>query len=171
MKHFEIEQKYRIKDPSKIRVLLRRLCARKIHSGNEYNELYDFNGQLRANRSILRLRQWGKKALLTFKGPRLKSKYKKRVEIETVVNFKSTRFLLQQLGFRLIARYRKKREEFRLGPAAVTLDYLSKVGWFVEIEGRPKNIEVAARKLGLSNKDVEPRSYLQILYPSWRQAG
>lgn len=169
MKYFEIEQKYRIKNPSKIRVLLRRLGAKKVHAGKEYNELYDFNGRLRAKQSILRLRKWGKKALLTFKGRRLKSKYKKRVEIETPVDFEKTQWLLRMVGFRPIAEYRKKREEFKLGTAAVTLDHLSGHGWFVEIEGQPKSIDAAARKLGLSDKDLEPRSYLQIVYPAWRQ--
>ena len=170
MKHFEIEQKYRIKNPSKVRALLRRLGAIKIHAGNEYNELYDLSGQLRAKQSILRLRRWGAKALLTFKGPRLKSKYKKRIEIETPVDFKSSQSLLSELGFRVIAEYRKKREAFRLGSAIVTLDCLFGVGWFVEIEGQPKSIEITARKLGLSEKDLEERSYLQIVYPSWRNA-
>ncbi len=152
-----------------MRVILRRLGASKIQSGKEYNELYDFNGRLRAKRSILRLRRWGKKALLTFKGPRLKSKYKKRLEIETSVDFKPARLLLKQLGFSILARYRKKREAYKWGRVIVTLDYLAGIGGFAEIEGKPRSIEAAARKLGLSEKDREERSYLQILYPAWRQ--
>ena len=37
----EIEQKYRLKDPAKVRVLLKKLGAKKIAGGTETNEFFD----------------------------------------------------------------------------------------------------------------------------------
>ena len=41
MAFIEIEQKYRLKDPAKVRALLRKLGARKIAGGIETNEFFD----------------------------------------------------------------------------------------------------------------------------------
>ena len=79
MRSFEIEQKYRLKNPAAVRNILRGLGAKKIRSGPESNELFDLEGMLKSRASVLRLRRHGKEArgLLTFKGPCLKNRYKK----------------------------------------------------------------------------------------------
>ena len=165
MKSFEIEQKYRLKNPAVVRSILRRLGAKRIRSGFESNELFDFEGMLRLHASVLRLRRYGKEkqGLLTFKGPCLKSRYKKRVEIETLVPWAKARVLLRSAGFKAVRRYFKKREEFVLGKAHVTLDQLLKKGWFLEIEGPPALIPGIQKKLGLSANDREERTYPEIL--------
>lgn len=162
---FEVEQKYRLKNPSALRRRLRGLGAKKIRSGQESNELFDFKKMLRLQASILRLRRFGKekKGLLTFKGPRLKGRYKKRVEIETLVPWVQARALLRAAGFQAVAVYSKERDEFVLGKAHVTVDYLHQHGWFLEIEGPPAEIARLEKKLGLSARDWEARSYLEIL--------
>jgi adenylate cyclase class IV len=48
--------------------------------------------------------------------------------------------VLELAGFRVVARYDKKREEFKLGSAHLVIDYLSGFGWFVEIEAEPEKI-------------------------------
>lgn len=165
MRSFEVEQKYRLKDPAAVRSILCRLGAKKIRSGFESNELFDLEGILRLNASVLRLRRHGKETqgLLTFKGPCLKSRYKKRVEIETLIPWAQARALLQSAGFKVVRKYSKKREEFVLGKAHVTLDQLLKKGWFLEIEAPPALIPGLQKKLGLSSKDREERTYLEIL--------
>ena len=162
---FEIEQKYRIQSPSRIRNLLREWGAKKIRSGAETNELFDFQQVLRSRGSVLRLRRYGKekKGLLTFKGPRLKGNYKKRVEIETAVKWKPVRALLKAAGFGKVADYSKTREEYAVGKSHITLDHLKKNGWFVEIEGTSAEITRLAARLGFSAKDREERTYLEIL--------
>ncbi len=56
MKSFEVEQKYRVQDPKAIRVLLKKIGARKISGGAESNEFFDREGSLRRKKMALRLR-------------------------------------------------------------------------------------------------------------------
>lgn len=162
---FEIEQKYRIEHPRDIRKRIVRLGGKKIHSGLEINELYDYKGRLRKNGCVLRLRLYGGgKGKLTFKGPRQPhGRYKRRVEIETPVDFDKARLILKAMRYKKMTGYKKEREEFSLGGCYVCLDKLKKHGWFVEIEGSEKRIDALARRLGLTEEQEEHRTYLQIL--------
>ncbi len=164
MAFFEIEQKYRIKDPKAIRVLLKKIGVRKITGGFETNEFFDHSDALRKKKTALRLRRFGKQTTLTLKGPRVPSRFTKRMEIETKVDYRSLRTILLLSGFRAVRGYKKKRELYKLGKAIVTLDLLKKFGWFLEIEGRPRVIANLEKKLGLSPVDREKRSYLQMLF-------
>ena len=84
MAFVEIEQKYRLKDPAKTRALLKKIGARKIASGVELNEFYDKGDFLKKQKVALRFRRFGKQpATLTLKGPRIRSRFTKRMEIET----------------------------------------------------------------------------------------
>lgn len=167
MKSYEVEQKYRIQNPGDIRRKLKSLKARKISSGVESDEFYDEKNRLYQQRSILRLRQTAEgKGLLTFKGPRLKSRFKKRVEIQTAVDHKAAQVILQLAGFECRARLQKRREEYRLGSAHVTLDHLRGIGWFVEIEAAARQIPLIAKKLSLKSR--EDRSYLQMYLKKYK---
>ena len=160
----EIEQKYRIKDPQPIRQRLRKLGAKKGIAGTEHNELFDIENTLRKRKQILRLRYHGKeKAWLTFKGPRQKGAIKRRMEIETPVFYEPTKRILELLGYRVIASYRKYREEYELTDGKVCLDHLPGCGWFVEIEGKVRAIHRIARLLQLEKDAKEHRSYRKLL--------
>jgi len=160
----EIEQKYRISNPPLIRQRLLQLGARRIKSGRERNELFDLDGNLRKRKSLLRLRLWGKRdAWLTFKGPRLRGQFKRRLELETMVDYNRAKLILQYLDFKVVARYEKRREAFKLSSCIVALDYLlPKHGWFLEVEGSSRNIRQVAKRLGLQ-KVEEERSYPELL--------
>jgi len=162
---YEIEQKYRLKNPLKMRQRLRKLRAGKLAGGVEINKLFDREKFLCSRKRVLRLRKFSGKGRLTLKGPRLKGKsYSKRVEIETGVNFEKMEGILKAIGFKKIASYRKRREEFLLSSCVVTLDRVPRFGWFLEIEGTPENIRKVAVKLGLTDRDREPRSYLGMIF-------
>jgi predicted adenylyl cyclase CyaB len=162
--NLEIEQKYRVKNVHGIRRALRELGALKVLAGQEHNELYDNDEKLKKNKQMLRLRYHGTQhAWLTFKGPRLKGKHKQRIEIETPVSFEEARRILLILGFRMISSYRKYRESYKVRSVKVFLDYLPRIGWFVEIEGLPEAIQAMAKKLGLDSAYHEDRSYRKIL--------
>ena len=167
MKFFEVEQKYRVKDPRGIRLLLRKIGARKISGGCEYNEFFDRAGSLARKKTALRLRRFGKKATLTLKGPRLRSRFTRRLEIEETVDYGSFRTVLLLAGFRVIGCYKKERELYRAGSSIIALDFLKKFGWFLEIEGRSRAIENLEKKLGLSRKDREKDSYLGMIF-GWK---
>lgn len=161
MPGYEIEQKYRLKDPGATRRELAALGARPIGKARESDTFFDRgSGELRRKRCVLRLRRAGTNAYLTFKGPRLRSQFKKRVEIEMPVDFRKTRELLASLGYRVFASVSKTREKYKLRGTLITLDFVSGAGWFAEIEGRAVDILKISRRLGLHQR--EERSYLEL---------
>jgi len=86
------------------------------------------------------------------------------MEIETPIDPMVAKAFLKFLGYRVCKRYSKRRELYRFGKTLVTLDFLKKFGWFLEIEGRPKAIKSIEEKLGLIRQDREEKSYLQMLF-------
>lgn len=164
MKFFEIEQKYRLRNPKTMRTLLERAGAKKIRSGVEINEFFDKDQFFQKQKIALRLRRHGRdQATLTLKGPRLKSPFSKRMEIETPVDYRATKALLKFLGCERWMQYRKKRESYRYGAVLITIDRLPGFGWFLEIEARSREIAQIAGKLGLHPGDREARSYLAMI--------
>jgi predicted adenylyl cyclase CyaB len=160
----ELEQKFRIYEPEALRKKLRQMGAVKGSSGMEHNELFDMGGALQEKNQILRLRYHGKEeAWLTFKGPRMKDEFKKRLELETPIHFETMKQILVILGYRVVDTYRKQREEYIAGLAKVCLDYLPRIGWFCEIEGRGPEIRKMMQKLGLDESQREERSYRKLL--------
>lgn len=168
MRFFEVEQKYRLRSPAKVRAMLKKIGAKRVKQGVEVNEFYDRDGFFAKQKTALRLRQFGTGlATLTLKGPRLKAHFTKRMEIETPVDATSAKEILKFLGCRVMRSYSKKRELYKLGRTIVTVDFLKKFGWFLEIEGEPRSIRRVEKKLGLATKDREERSYLQMLF-QWK---
>lgn len=165
---YEIEVKYRLKDPRALRVFLRKLGARSLGTDVERNELYDHAElELRRRGCALRIRETGKpQALLTFKGPASQGPVKKRLEIETLVDARAMRGILKALGFRMRLRYDKTRETYRLRGCLVTIDRLKGHGFFSEIEGPRAAILKLEKALGFLPKDREDRTYAQIVRPA-----
>ena len=111
---------------------------------------------------------------LTYKGPRLDEASKTRVEHETAVA-EATELadVLDCLGFEPAATVEKQREYWTLEGFTITLDAVSEVGEFVEIERAVENqdaidetreaaVETLAR-LGLDVDDQVTTSYLGLL--------
>ena len=86
------------------------------------------------------------------------------MEIETPVDHVPMRKILRLAGFKVVMRYKKERELYRLGKSLITLDRLPGFGRFLEIEGRSQEIARLASKLGLQAQDREARSYLQMMF-------
>ncbi|HPW64657.1 MAG TPA: class IV adenylate cyclase [Candidatus Omnitrophota bacterium] len=164
---YEIEQKYRLKDLAAVRRGLRALGAKKIASGRETNEFFDRNGELRKRKIAMRLRRYDGQSTLTLKGPKLRSRFTKRVELEMPVEHSPLRSILLLSGFRPVMKYTKNRELYGLGKARVTIDRLRGFGCFLEIEGTVSVIARIASALGLGDGDREPRSYLQMMF-GWK---
>ena len=163
MKRQEIEQKYRLKNPAAMRKLILGLGASRVRFGTQKNEYFDKNGCLKSKKMILRLRRDILGSILTLKGPRQKARFSRRMEYQTAVDYSQTKAILQQLGYNVWRQYAKEREEFCVGDATITLDHLGRRGWFMEIEGTSKAILRLSKKLGLTDRDREERTYLAIL--------
>jgi len=121
----------------------------------------DSDGELERAGCVLRLRTDGRGARLTLKGPRrMEGHMRVRVEHETTVeDAATTQVIFEALGFKVVRRYQKMREEWRLGGVEVALDH-TPIGDFVEFEG--ERGEVLAKRCGFDPAKAENRSYLRL---------
>lgn len=132
--------------------------------------LFDTDDErLRRERSTLRVRSEGGKALLTYKGPVIPAAIKIREEHETVVSDAATlQTILEELGLHVWFRYEKYREEFTADDAVIAVDE-TPVGVFVEIEGSEEAIHHIAAALGKTSADYITDSY-RFLFLQHRDA-
>lgn len=159
---FERELKFRAPDLEQLRERLRELSAeRQAPATLEDNQVFDRAGELEGRGHLLRLRNDGRGATLTFKGPaRFEGGLKIRSERETRLdNADETRAILEALGYAVVRRYQKMREEWRLGSVMISLDH-TPIGDFVEFEG--DKAEAVARRCGLAAAQAETRTYLRL---------
>jgi adenylate cyclase class 2 len=146
----------------------------------ESNALFDFaDFRLWKARCLLRLRQEGKRWLLTFKGTPLESRhFKIRRELETEVEDGCVlRQLLEALGLRESFRYEKYRTVFarsaraiRAASRVVVLDE-TPIGHYVELEGPEGWIDGVARRLGYSRTEYITASYASLYRQRCQERG
>lgn len=170
MRNREIEIKIKLANVQATRRRLLELGFRLSHRRTlEDNTLFDTpDRSLRKDRSILRLRRYGPRWMVTYKGtPAEDSFYKSRVELETPVEKpQSIRAIFDALGFRPVFRYQKYRSRFvpsgtterRAPTREVALDE-TPIGNFLELEGSRAWIDDVARQLGYSRNDYSTASY------------
>ncbi|RLF00118.1 MAG: class IV adenylate cyclase [Thermoprotei archaeon] len=113
----------------------------------------------------LRLRLAGGGAELTYKGPRGAGPVKSRLEVTArVVDAERLVEILELLGFREVARIRKRREIYELRGVEVALDQVEGLGEFIELESRgasPSELLELARKLGAT--ELVSETYLEMI--------
>lgn len=163
----ERELKFACTDLEELREQLRSLEAERLSPASaEDNWIYDRKGELKATDALLRLRSDPRGSWLTFKGrPRFENQVKIRREHETAVEDpEEVHKILENLGFEVVYRYQKKREEWRLGGVTVALDH-TPIGDYVEFEG--SGAATVARRSGFDLKKAERRTYIE-LYQSYR---
>jgi adenylate cyclase class 2 len=128
----------------------------------EANTLFDTpDKSLLTQRMLLRLREAGGRAFLTWKGPIIPGPHKARPELETTLGSAETvASILQHLGYVPVFRYEKFRTEFRSdsGAGVVELDE-TPIGSFLELEGEASWIDRTAELLGFSASDYLLDSY------------
>jgi predicted adenylyl cyclase CyaB len=160
--NFEREIKFPGVELDKLRDRLIELEAeRRGPSAFEDNWILDRGNELMKEGKILRLRTDGGRARLTFKGPmRLEGNLKIRQEHEIEVeNAEEARSLFEKLGFAVVRRYQKMREEWQLGGVTIALDH-TPIGDFAEFEG--DRADVVAKRCGFDPDKAERRSYLRL---------
>lgn len=160
----EIEAKLRLKNPAKIRSRLKSLNADCAGSVLEKNWLFDHRERILAREDrLLRVRESGR-VYLTYKGPRLQTRYKEREEIEIEFpNAAAGCALLRSVGFVRWFYYEKMRETWRLGSCEIVLDELPELGIFIEIEGpSAEEIDATIKKLKLSRRDRLQSTYVEL---------
>lgn len=161
----EIEVKFYVADPAAVRDRIRQAGARLTGKSFEHNVRFeDRDRSLVRKNALLRLRQSGGRAELTYKGepPEKNRDFKVHRELELVVDdFDTAAGILEALGFHAEQVYEKERETYALGRTVLCLDRMP-FGDFLEIEGEPGAIREAAQKLGLDWKKRILSNYLAI---------
>src|SRR5215510_16133162 len=130
--------------------------------------------------SILRVRSSAAGGSITYKenvsGGAPESQFKKRIEIETVVDKpESAVAIFERLGFRKWFRYQKYRTVFIATlPCGSKLQVMfdeTPLGQFVELEGEEEIIERAVKLLGVTPAEYILDSYLAIQAEHCRRQG
>jgi adenylate cyclase class 2 len=113
-------------------------------------------------------------AKLTYKGPKIDSESKSREEAETTVGDGETAdAIVRGLGFEPAASVEKERHRYSFGEDTVTLDDVSDLGEFVEIEtevedesaveNARESLQAKLADLGLDPAESIQTSYLGLL--------
>ena len=174
MQSVEIEVKFRVADREALIARLQGIgFTEQTGRTFERNVLFDTpEHTLRASRSILRIRQYGSKWLLTHK--RLlerhdpAERHKHRQETETAIeDGEALAMVFRQLGYHETFVYEKWRTEFADSAGHCVIDE-TPIGLFAELEGPEEWIDRTGRKLGLAAEDLLTLSYGR-LFEIWRE--
>ena len=168
----ETEIKVRVTDPEAFRRRLETAgCSLLSPRHFEDNYLLDFpDGRMHACMSLVRVRQAGKKAWITYKGPpRPDGVFKTREELEIEVENGSVALeILLKLGMQVSFRYQKYRQEYALSlpgkpgeSVHVALDE-TPIGAYAEFEGSEDGIRTIAAALGFEEPKFLRASYYSL---------
>ena len=178
--HYEVEQKFRVREPAawlaKLEALKVRLAEPEVQVDRYYaHPARDFARTDEA----LRIRRIGQANYVTYKGPKLDATTKTRRELELPLapgDAGAAEFadLLEALGFRPVTEVRKQRRNGQISwqgrLVELAVDQVDEVGTFVELEILADAAELQAAKACLASlaceldlSDGERRSYLELL--------
>lgn len=171
----EIEIKLALPNAARGRRLLRAAQFRVSKSRVfEANALFDTaDATLRGKEQLLRVREAGRKGLLTYKGSGVEGKYKDREELEVEVSDpRRLSDILARLDFIPTFRYEKYRTEYRRAgeKGVATLDE-TPIGVYLELEGTPAWIDRNARRLGFAEADYSTANYYGLYVEYCRRQG
>lgn len=160
----EIEVKLRVQDAERAAaVLLENGFLVVQPRAFEANEVFDTPERaLRAERRLLRLREFAGAATFTYKGTPEAGRHKSREELETVVSDPGAlRRILERLGLRLFFRYEKYRTIYQRPGDTAGLAVLDEtpIGVWLELEGEPEWIDRTAAQLGFTAQQYVTESY------------
>jgi adenylate cyclase class 2 len=161
----EIEVKLRIASPEILAPRLQAAGFRPVQPETlETNVLWDRAGELKAADCALRLRRYGDRTILTWKGARVADpRLKVRPERETgVADPEAMEAILAALGFAPVLTMVKHRAIWAREGLEACVDR-TPFGCFLELEGDRDAIDGAMAELELGPERIETRSYA-VLY-------
>jgi len=166
----EIEAKLKVASLQKVKRKLEQLGAEFLSEQLQTDYHFDNAGsELTKTDRCLRLRRQmvggSESFFLTYKGPKEKSNFKKRQEIELEIkDAASAQKLLSALGYEKVLVVEKRRSLWSFGDCRIALDRLPLLGEFVEIEG-PDDAKItdAQKSLGLANLPHITESYASLV--------
>lgn len=168
--NLEIETKVKVESLEEIAVRLTDLGGQMECELLQVDTYFDDTSEtLLASDCGLRLRRQkagaGENLFLTYKGPRQKTRFKSRQEIEIEVSdFAPAVELLTALGYEKALVFEKRRQVWQLPDCTVCLDELPLLGSFVEIEAPgEEHITESLRKLQLADLGHINESYAHLM--------
>lgn len=174
MSWVEVESKIRVDDVKEARRKIKQI-AKFVKSEEKVDDYYSLE-KGRYPKKSLRVRDKGKKREVNFKQWRSYRQgiwAKKEVEFE-VSDLRNFFDLLDDFGFRKWMSKKKKTELYRTKDGvSIELNYVEKLGWFIEIEMlcNEKNVDSARKRirkimdeLGVKKSFVEKRGYTKMLW-------
>ncbi len=171
----EIEKKFRITNSNKKEILAvwdkKNLTPCEIIQQDEVF-LYGINSfsEFKQGEPVFRIRSVNDQSILTLK--KLLDSKDTALELESLIsNTGSVREMLLQTGYNSVTTVRKKRLEAKDGEFTIAVDFVEKLGDFLEVEIlRKKNtpqddqlIFDKALEYGISKDQVEERKYDRLL--------
>ncbi len=174
MSAVEIEVKFAVADQAALALKLEAVGFREVTPSTfERNTLYDTpEHTLRARHSVLRIRQYGHRWVLTHK--RLPDdhdpgeRHKHRIETETeVADGEALATVFRNLGYVETFIYEKWRTEYADETGHCVVD-CTPVGVFAELEGPEAWIDEVASRLGVPASALSTVSYGR-LFEQWRK--
>ncbi len=161
----ELECKLKINSRDEISNKLTKLGAKDLGDIKEKNWVFDtVEHKLKESHNLLRLRTTRKKSTITFKGKYEDSNFKKRLELESVVDSPENMMqIFSQLGYVKSWYYEKMRHTFELDNCEIVLDKMPNLGDFIEIEAKTEeDICRVLTKLELKTENHIDKSYLDL---------
>ncbi|BCU70565.1 class IV adenylate cyclase [Stygiolobus caldivivus] len=138
MTHIEREVKIKLFSPS-LETLLTEFKSKYTFINEENQKDIYYNSPVRDFRftdEALRIRKNNNRIELTYKGPKLSSQSKSRLEINVQVSsLEDMDTILQKLGFKKVIELEKTRWNFKVSSYTISLDNVKGLGNFLEIEG------------------------------------
>jgi adenylate cyclase class 2 len=183
----EVEVKIPIENRKSVENALHRIGAQRLNSETQVDVYFDHPARaFQETDEALRLRSRhpdvdgdeSDNAIpaqyeLTYKGPKLESRSKSRVELSVhISNIDSARSILENLGFKYVATISKRRVFYTVDSIAISVDDVEDVGLFLELERvvasrRDMNpaldmIFNLIERLGLDSNNSIKTSYLEL---------
>ncbi|MBN2272220.1 MAG: class IV adenylate cyclase [Sedimentisphaerales bacterium] len=172
----EIEAKLKIESPEQVERRLAELGAEFVAELRQTDYHFDdAKATLKKGDKALRIRRQvaadRTQLLMTYKGPKEESNFKKRQEIEfELADADAAEKLLAALGYHKALVVEKRRRLWRFGGCEVALDRLDLLGDYLEIEGSDDGkIDAVQENLGLSHLAHIPKSYAALLNARLRE--
>lgn len=164
----EIELKFLNIDPNEIRLRLQK-CGAHLVFNSEITST-SFHGTTLKKGAFLRMRTIGDRTYLAYKGPCVRSAYKRREEIEVMVeNSEAMMALLTSLGFSSKPSHQKRREHYRLGNGVIDIDFIEGVPPFIEVESNSEeDLALICKQLSLNPADGSSKTIYE-LYPQLKR--
>jgi predicted adenylyl cyclase CyaB len=165
----EVEVKILDIDRKTLESGMRSLGARKVFDGEMYAVYLDYaDDELKKKGDLLRLRQEGTTCVLTFKEFVSDETAKIRKECEVnITDFKSMRYIFEQLGFKEWLIVRKHRTSYEIDGVHFEfdkhLDDHAYIPEFLEIEAADlESIYRFVEMLGFKKDDCRPWTFLDV---------